>query len=389
MWQTYRNEIIIGLVLGLIVIGLGFLVSTNWVLRVILMTVVLVGEGIYFLRILGIIGQTSSTPYPPMPRVAVPAQSKNAPGRYTGGKKKSGKSAEEKSQTSVGSSDSWQDLKELVERSEALPEAKMEVAEEEMTTEESPKSDLGLDDEVTLGTASNPEKPLPSSPPPAPTPIQPDLDMMVDKTEEEELAEEVSANTPSDDEDLFGTGVFDDDRDIDLDAVEAYRRARGESSSQDTSVHFSAYYPKEVKANDWQPLHAYIYRKFVETQVQQDVEDKLGEKMARFRQSAGSASQEVVEGATIAVTPYLPGFQFNPPVAIIGFYKDWHHLDFEVRALDAPLNQASNGRITFTVEGVIVGDIPLSIFVGETVSATSTIHVTQKIYQAIFASYSH
>jgi hypothetical protein len=50
---------------------------------------------------------------------------------------------------------------------------------------------------------------------------------------------------------------------------------------------------------------------------------------------------------------------------------------------------ASNGMLTFTVEGVIVADIPISIYVGERGSAAEMAVTSVSPYQAIFCSYSH
>ena len=154
-------------------------------------------------------------------------------------------------------------------------------------------------------------------------------------------------------------------------------------------VHFTAFYLKEMKPNEWQPLHAYVYKKFVEDKVLSDARQELGDKMASFRQADSPVQQKISEGAMIVATPRLNGFQFNPPMVAIGFYKDWHRLDFELRATDAPLYQASNGQLVFTVEGVIVAEIPLSIYVSDATFSGETQHVTQKIYEAVFASYSH
>ncbi len=397
MWKTYRNEIIIGLIVGLLIIVLGFVISSSWVLRLLLISAILVGEGVYFIRVLGVITPSTARSYE-APMSMPPAQTKK-----------------EKSPSRRASGNAYPPLQQhdtLGSSSEDRKRQETPVVAPEDSKPLPPKSAVAdaKQDETAGPPAGMAPKPQPA-PPPAPVPDvadapepaakpQPIIDSMLDESPaeaepemEEELVEEIvepaEPEPASDEDDAFGTGVFDSNRDIDWDAVESYREALGDSSQKDMTVHFSAYYPKEIKPKAWQPLHTYIYRKFVETQILKDAADKLGEKMASFRQGSGTASQIVAEGATIAVTPYLPGFQFNPPVAIIGFYKDWHRLDFEVRAVDAPLNQASNGRITFTVEGVIVGDIPLSIFVGDSVEASTSTHTSQKIYQAIFASYSH
>jgi hypothetical protein len=73
----------------------------------------------------------------------------------------------------------------------------------------------------------------------------------------------------------------------------------------------------------------------------------------------------------------------------VGFFETWHRFDFKLCATDTPLNIAANGYLTFTVEGVIVADIPLSIFVGEIVEETETTVAAVHPYPAIFASYSH
>lgn len=156
------------------------------------------------------------------------------------------------------------------------------------------------------------------------------------------------------------------------------------------AVHFSAYYPREVRPMDWQPLKAYLFRRFMADKVAEDAQAQLGERLPGFRKAMQVAAQPVTEGAMVTATPDLPGFQFNPPSMTVGFYKDMHRFDFELRATDAaPLNQATNGTITFTVEGVIVGDVPLSVFVGETADAPAMSSAETRLYQAIFCSYSH
>jgi hypothetical protein len=101
-----------------------------------------------------------------------------------------------------------------------------------------------------------------------------------------------------------------------------------------------------------------------------------------------AARQVIQEGELVTATPTISGFQFNPPSLSFAFFEDWHRFDFKLRAHAAPLNQSSNGLLTFTVAGVIVADIPLSIFVGESASSTEQTSAARP-YQAIFCSYSH
>ncbi|MBW7947648.1 MAG: toll/interleukin-1 receptor domain-containing protein, partial [Sphingomonadaceae bacterium] len=154
------------------------------------------------------------------------------------------------------------------------------------------------------------------------------------------------------------------------------------------AVRFSTYYPKEVTPGSWQPLLAYAFRERAAAAVDGDAGERLGPRADDYRQTGDEARQPIVEGALITATPRLEGFQFNPPSVALGFFEDWHRFEFKLRATSAPLNQATNGQLTFTVEGVIVADLPLSIFVGETVAASSTASASRKAYDAIFCSYS-
>src|SRR5690606_38529179 len=99
--------------------------------------------------------------------------------------------------------------------------------------------------------------------------------------------------------------------------------------------------------------------------------------------------QPIIDGALVTATPHLDGFQVNPPSQSVAFYEDWQRLDFRIRAVDAPVGQAVNGRLTFTVEGIIVADVPLSVFVGATGTAKAEpASASGKPYDAIFCSYS-
>jgi len=156
------------------------------------------------------------------------------------------------------------------------------------------------------------------------------------------------------------------------------------------SVLFSAYYPREVVPEQWEKLHAYVFRAIAAAAVEEDAEKQLGLRAAEFRGVRAPAKTDVPEGAFITATPQMEGFQFNPPSVSLGFYKDWHRFDFELRAKSAPLNQSTNGLLMFSVEGILVADIPLSIYVGESISPSrEQAKAIAKLYQAIFCSYSH
>ncbi|MDX2137996.1 MAG: TIR domain-containing protein [Chloroflexota bacterium] len=154
------------------------------------------------------------------------------------------------------------------------------------------------------------------------------------------------------------------------------------------STKFSAYYPRETSPQVWQPLAVYAFRQSAAPDVIKDVGTVLGSRLNDFRRTEDSARQTVNEGAMITATPLLPGFQINPPQITLGFYEPFHRFDFKVRATSAPLDLAANGMVTFTVEGIIIAELPISIFVGRMVGESLTGAVTKPAYTSIFCSYS-
>lgn len=172
-------------------------------------------------------------------------------------------------------------------------------------------------------------------------------------------------------------------------AQPAKKSERKRDVSQDTTARFSAYYPPEIKLEVWETLYAYIFRPIAGSLVEADVYRELEQKIAAYRRIDEVTSQVVEEGTLITATPYLPGVQFNPPQLMIGFYDDWQRFEFKLRAKEAPLEQSVNGYITFTTAGIIIAEIPISIFVTARIRQTQPIMAAQKIYNAIFCSYSH
>ena len=96
-------------------------------------------------------------------------------------------------------------------------------------------------------------------------------------------------------------------------------------------VQFSAYYPREVLPDEWQPLQAYVFKRLAENTVAEDAAREIGP-LDAFRRIVERARHTIAEGDMITATPMLPGFQFNPPQVTIGFYEDWHRLSFKMRA---------------------------------------------------------
>lgn len=169
-------------------------------------------------------------------------------------------------------------------------------------------------------------------------------------------------------------------------------QAQPEGARTADPIQFSAYYPIEVRPNAWEPLRAYVFREHAAAEVERDARRELGDLLAGIRRASEAARAAIREGALISAEPQLEGFQFNPPAASLAFLEDWQRFDFKLRAQTAQPHAAVNGRITFRVEGVIVADLPLSIYVNPQAGAAHAAGqatTAARPYRAIFCSYSH
>ena len=181
---------------------------------------------------------------------------------------------------------------------------------------------------------------------------------------------------------------------------EETRRSPTQQQQQQSSrepVEFTAYYPKEIAPNVWADLLAYVYRVSAADDVKNDAQGVLGAAISAYRRVARPEQTLIMEEAQITITPRLTGFQFNPVSATVGFFDAFNRANFKVRANSAPPGEVHEGMITFTVEGIIVCEIPLYIEVNPNTSipiaaAPTAPLVTaappRKAYQAVFCSYS-
>lgn len=211
----------------------------------------------------------------------------------------------------------------------------------------------------------------------------------------EEMVSEAEEETASAGEDVESTGTMlpvtggGEEAAVEEPAVQ--RRNGGEDeAAPGAPIRFSAYYPREVRPQDWQPLRAYLFKDFALDAVRADAQEQFGPR-TDIRETVREALAPIPEEALVTAIPDLPGFEFDPPQASARFRRDWRRFDFEFRAVDAPLDASADGRITFLVEGVVVADVPLSVYVSQTAGQAvfQPAEATASPYQAIFCSYSH
>ena len=148
-----------------------------------------------------------------------------------------------------------------------------------------------------------------------------------------------------------------------------------------------SYSPKEVNPGAVHRLFVYLSTDDVANEVESDARASTGESTADYRGRSEKSRYGVARGASVRVVPELEGFEFRPPAFDGLFDRDWQRIDFELVADESRVGKASNGAITFAVEEVIIGELPLSIYVGCD-TAGGHAKSSRKPYQAIFCSYS-
>ncbi|MEM6529217.1 MAG: hypothetical protein AAF653_13045, partial [Chloroflexota bacterium] len=158
-----------------------------------------------------------------------------------------------------------------------------------------------------------------------------------------------------------------------------------------TGMRFTVYYPKELLPNEWQPIKAYAYVGYAVDAIAVDAEGGDPGKVPEILYDRNrTARYRIPEGAHVTVTPRMKGFQFNPHSVNIGFYRTWHRFDFEMRAVNARLDEATNGYLTFTVDGLVVADVPMSVYVARGLNRNQndmTRRVTRRPYRSVYASF--
>lgn len=162
----------------------------------------------------------------------------------------------------------------------------------------------------------------------------------------------------------------------------------------DEPIQFSTYYPRDVQPNDWYPLRSYVFRESAADKVEEDFEKDFAGVMDNIRNVLRAARTFIQAGAEITAAPSIPGFRFDPLRVTISLVDDWHSFDFKMRADTAAQDENHKGVIRFTVEGILICEIPLNIYVTTDALAPQIFEritpdpVVRDPFLAVFCSYS-
>ncbi len=138
----------------------------------------------------------------------------------------------------------------------------------------------------------------------------------------------------------------------------------------------------------------YFYREDLKDVVAVNAKNRLGS-LENVRNKAINIPT-IPEGAEVRIVPHIPGFQFNPTAYVFNWFEDFAVHEFRLRAQsenpEINVDSAVNGEISVFVESVLIGVIPVAIYISEDaqpVSGSEFASSDPKWYRNVFVSYSH
>lgn len=141
--------------------------------------------------------------------------------------------------------------------------------------------------------------------------------------------------------------------------------ASKEQSNRPTPVDFTCYYPRDAKIGAWDILLVFVARDHPQASstIASLAAERIEQRAAEFRNLTVPSQLPLQRGTLLTITPWLPGFRFDP-LSITGeWLEDVHRYEFRMRAERAKPDQAVNG-IVWILEGLALrGAIPISVFV--------------------------
>jgi hypothetical protein len=175
-------------------------------------------------------------------------------------------------------------------------------------------------------------------------------------------------------------------------------RPKGVQPPQPTrleQVTFTAYHPREMQPQQWQPLVVYLALNDAATMalVASAAAERLAGKLNQFRAGRAEKAAGIARGTALRIIPSLPGFAFNPSYLDVTWQEDVQQHEFRMSAVSAQPGQAANGVVQFYQGMLLRAEVPISIFVGHAAARLDApdayAQAIARAYRRIFASYSH
>jgi hypothetical protein len=170
--------------------------------------------------------------------------------------------------------------------------------------------------------------------------------------------------------------------------------ANGGDGGEDLAQ-FSAFHPREAPAGKWLKLLVYVHAEAAKYKVAEDAAEELADAPEKYALGEGEAQHGIKKGTAIRIVPQMRGFRFDPLETTVKWEDDYNRAAFRMladpKAPGFKVGVAVNGRVTFLVGPVIVGEAEISteILAEGAAASGGQAHAHIPMYPKVFVSYSH
>ncbi|TRZ47897.1 TIR domain-containing protein [bacterium] len=159
-------------------------------------------------------------------------------------------------------------------------------------------------------------------------------------------------------------------------------------------ISFSAFYPEKLGPRDIGKIICYGHLESVAEEVARDAARRLElPSDIKIRASSEKTSRPVVKESSIKVTPDVPGLDFEKGEDTMSLWEDFQSIEFRFRPHSDCIGKACHGWIHFWLEGLMLADVAITIFIAEEeipeIFREALAKANARPYRRVFPSYSH
>ena len=166
---------------------------------------------------------------------------------------------------------------------------------------------------------------------------------------------------------------------------------RTSDSKQGTleKIMFTAGYPNVVRPDNWYSLFFYLYLPKYHTNVKKMLDDRSNQQGIQPAVSAAESFELIEKGTLLKIIPNVRGITFNPATQELAWCEDIQEIIFRLKAGSDMLDCSMIGSIDIYKEGLLIGQVPISIMVSLAKRPIEFVTEISKIFERLFISYSH
>ncbi|MFX0074822.1 MAG: toll/interleukin-1 receptor domain-containing protein [Candidatus Hermodarchaeota archaeon] len=152
---------------------------------------------------------------------------------------------------------------------------------------------------------------------------------------------------------------------------------------------FTAGYPNVIRPDNWYSLFFYLYLPKFSRKVKTMLENNWKQPSSQPAVSATESFELIEKGTILTIIPNVKGIIFNPNKQEIAWYEDIQEIIFRLKAGSGVLDHSTIGSMDVYKEGLLIGQIPISITISHAINPVEFAKELGKIFEQLFISYSH